>query len=191
VPARLVVLASGAGTTLAAILDACADPAFGGEIVAVGTDRFDTGAERRAQAAGIPVFTVRLEDCADRDAFNELTAARIAGCEPDLLVLAGYMKILGKQVIGRFRTVNTHPSLLPAFPGAHAIRDALSHGVHVSGVSVHWVDEGVDTGPLLAQAAVPVEPSDTEQTLRTRIQAVERVLYPDTIGRIIRSEEGT
>jgi phosphoribosylaminoimidazolecarboxamide formyltransferase / IMP cyclohydrolase len=190
VPARLVVLASGAGTTLAAILDACADPAFGADVVAVGTDRFDTGAEDRARALGIPVFTIRLEDCADRDAFNELTAARIADYQPDLLVLAGYMKILGKQVIGRFRAVNTHPSLLPAFPGAHAVRDALTHGVRLSGVSVHWVDEGVDTGPLLAQAAVPVEPSDTEQTLRTRIQAVERVLYPNTIGRIIRSPGG-
>jgi len=191
VSARLVVLASGAGTTLAAILQACADPAFGGRVVAVGTDRFDSGAEARARAAGVPVFTVRLEDCADREEFNELTAGLIAAHEPDLLVLAGYMKILGKQVIERFRAVNTHPSLLPAFPGAHAIRDALAYGVRVSGVSVHWVDEGVDTGPLLAQAAVPVEPSDTEQTLRARIQAVERVLYPETIGRIIRSEEGT
>ncbi|KLL12698.1 phosphoribosylglycinamide formyltransferase [Protofrankia coriariae] len=189
--ARLVVLASGVGTTLQAVLDACRDPSFGAEVVAVGTDRFGTGAQERAVAAGIPVFTVRLEDFPRRETFDEATAERIATCDPDLLVLAGYMKILGKQVIGRFRTVNTHPSLLPAFPGAHAIRDALAHGVKVSGVTVHWVDEGVDTGPILAQAAVDVEASDTEETLRSRIQAVERILYVQTIGRIVRSEEGT
>jgi folate-dependent phosphoribosylglycinamide formyltransferase PurN len=96
------------------------------------------------------------------------------------------MKILDKQVIGRFRTVNTHPSLLPSFPGAHAIRDAMAHGVKVSGVTVHWVDEGVDTGPIIAQAAVNVLPDDTEDILRTRIQAVERGLYVTTIGEIAR-----
>ncbi|SBW28477.1 phosphoribosylglycinamide formyltransferase [Protofrankia symbiont of Coriaria ruscifolia] len=190
-PARLVVLASGVGTTLQAVLDACQDPSFGVEVVAVGTDRFGTGAQERALAAGIPVFSVRLEDFPHREAFDEATAEQIAAHDPDLLVLAGYMKILGKQVVGRFRTVNTHPSLLPAFPGAHAVRDALAHGVKISGVTVHWVDEGVDTGPILAQAAVDVEASDTEETLRTRIQAVERVLYVQTIGRIVRSEEGT
>ncbi len=190
-PARLVVLASGVGTTLQAVLDACEDPSFGARVVAVGTDRLGTGAQQRALAAGIPSFTVRLEDTPDRDAFNEATAAAVAVHSPDLLVLAGYMKILGKQVVGRFRTVNTHPSLLPAFPGAHAIPDALAHGVKVSGVTVHWVDEGVDTGPILAQAVVAVEASDTEETLRTRIQEIERVLYVETIGRIVRSEEGT
>jgi formyltetrahydrofolate-dependent phosphoribosylglycinamide formyltransferase len=187
VPARLVVLASGAGTTLQAILDACADPAFGAEVVAVGTDRTGTGAEARARTAGIGVFTVRLEDFADRDAFSAATADAVAAYQPDLLVLAGYMKVLGKAVIGRFRTVNTHPSLLPSFPGAHAVRDALGHGVRVSGVTVHWVDEGVDTGPILAQAAVPVVAGDTEDTLRVRIQAVERVLFVDAIGKIVRS----
>ncbi len=190
-PARLVVLASGVGTTLQAVLDACRDPSFGAGVVAVGTDRFGTGAQERALTAGIPVFTIRLEDFPHREAFDEATAEQIAAHDPDLLVLAGYMKILGKQVVGRFRTVNTHPSLLPAFPGAHAVREALAHGVKISGVTVHWVDEGVDTGPILAQAAVDVEASDTEDTLRTRIQAVERVLYVQTIGRIVRSEEGT
>lgn len=185
-PARLVVLASGAGTTLQAILDACQVPAFGASVVAVGTDRAGTGAEQRALAAGVPVFTVRLEDQPDRDAFNAATAERIGAERPDLLVLAGYMKILDKQVVGRFPTINTHPSLLPSFPGAHAIRDALAHGVKVSGVTVHWVDEGVDTGPILAQAAVSVLPSDSEEALRTRIQAVERGLYVTTIGQIAR-----
>jgi formyltetrahydrofolate-dependent phosphoribosylglycinamide formyltransferase len=191
VPARLVVLASGAGTTMTALLAACQDPAYGARVVAVGTDRYDTGAEYRARQAGVPVFTVRLEDAPDRDTFNERTAEAIAAYEPDLLVLAGYMKILGKQVVGRFRAVNTHPALLPSFPGAHAVREALAHGVTVTGVTVHWVDEGIDTGPILAQAAVAVEPGDDEDRLRTRIQAVERVLYVDTIGRIVRSEEGS
>ncbi len=191
VPARLVVLASGVGTTLQAVLDACRDPDFGAEVVAVGADRYGTGAQDRAVAAGVPSFVVRLEDALDRAAFNAATAARISLYAPDLLVLAGYMKILDKQVIARFRTINTHPSLLPAFPGAHAVADALAYGVKVSGVTVHWVDEGVDTGQILAQAVVAVGESDTEETLRTRIQAVERVLYVETIGRIIRSEEGT
>lgn len=186
-PARLVVLASGAGTTLQAILDACEDPAYGARVVAVGTDRAGTGAERRAQAAGVAVFTVRLEDHPDREAFNAATAERIAAARPDVLILAGYMKILDKQVVGRFRTLNTHPSLLPSFPGAHAIRDALAHGVKVSGVTVHWVDEGVDTGPIIAQTAVDVLTADTEDTLRARIQAVERGLYVATIGEIARA----
>jgi phosphoribosylaminoimidazolecarboxamide formyltransferase/IMP cyclohydrolase len=190
VPARLVVLASGAGTTLQAVLDACHEPAYGARVVAVGTDRLGTGAQRRAEAAGIPVFTVRLEDHVDRDTFNAATAAAIAAAEPDLLVLAGYMKILDKQVIGRFPTVNTHPSLLPSFPGAHAIRDALDHGVKVSGVTVHWVDEGVDTGPIIAQAAVDVLPGDNEDSLRTRIQAVERGLFVATIGQVARGSAG-
>jgi formyltetrahydrofolate-dependent phosphoribosylglycinamide formyltransferase len=180
------VLASGAGTTLQAVLDACGDPAYGARVVAVGTDRAGTGAQRRAEAAGVPVFTVRLEDHPDREAFNAATADAIAVAEPDLLVLAGYMKILDKQVVGRFRTVNTHPSLLPSFPGAHAIREALAHGVKVSGVTVHWVDEGVDTGPIIAQAAVDVLPGDSEDDLRTRIQAVERGLFVATIGEVAR-----
>ncbi|ABD10040.1 formyltetrahydrofolate-dependent phosphoribosylglycinamide formyltransferase [Frankia casuarinae] len=188
--ARLVVLASGAGTTLQAILDATADPGFGAAVVAVGTDRYGTGAERRARASGVPVFTVRLEDHPDRDAFNAATAGRIAEFAPDLLVLAGYMKILSARVIGRFRTINTHPSLLPAFPGATAVRDALAAGVKVSGVTVHWVDEGVDTGPIIAQRAVPVEPGDTEQTLHARIQSVERGLFVATIGGIVRAGSG-
>jgi formyltetrahydrofolate-dependent phosphoribosylglycinamide formyltransferase len=132
---------------------------------------------------------VRLEDYPDRASFDAATAAHIAAFRPDLLVLAGYMKILGKAVIGQFPAVNTHPSLLPAFPGARAVRDALAHGVKVSGVTVHWVDEGVDTGPIIAQVAVPVEPGDTEQTLRNRIQAVERGLFVETIREIIRARE--
>lgn len=180
-PARLVVLASGAGTTLQAILDASRAPDFPARVVAVGTDRPDTLAERRAHAFGIPSWTVAVGDYADRPAFDEAVASCIAEHEPDLVVLAGYMKVLGPAVVRRFRIVNTHPSLLPAFPGGHAIRDALAYGVAVSGCTVHEVDEGVDTGPILAQAVVPVVAGDDEASLRARIQASERVLYVQTI----------
>jgi formyltetrahydrofolate-dependent phosphoribosylglycinamide formyltransferase len=181
VPARLVVLASGAGTTLQAILDASRAPDFPGRVVAVGTDRPDTVAEQRAERFGIPSWTVPLSDYVDRAAFDEAVAERIAKDEPDLVILAGYMKVLGPAVVRRFRIVNTHPSLLPAFPGGHAIRDALAYGVTVTGCTVHEVDEGVDTGPILAQAVVPVVPGDDEDSLRARIQASERVLYVKTI----------
>lgn len=192
-PARLVVLASGVGSTLQAVLDATRDPAYGAQIVAVGTDRDGTRAQERAEGAGIPVFTVRLGDFADRVDFDAAVGDAIASYAPDLVVLAGYMKVLGPAVVRRFPIVNTHPSLLPAFPGGHAIADALDYGVKVSGVTVHWVDEGVDTGPILAQAAVPVEDGDTEDSLRERIQAVERELYVQTIRRVAsatRPQEG-
>lgn len=174
-------MASGSGTTLQAILDASRAPDFPARVVAVGTDRPETIAERRAQQSGAATWMVPLGDYADRADFDLAVAERIAESEPDLVVLAGYMKVLGTAVVGRFRIVNTHPSLLPAFPGAHAIRDALEYGVKVSGCTVHWVDEGVDTGPILAQAAVPVVPGDDEASLRTRIQATERVLFVQTI----------
>lgn len=135
----------------------------------------------RAVRAGVPTFTVALGDHPDRDAWNETLSDRIAAYEPDLVVLAGFMRILGPKVVGRFRIVNTHPALLPAFPGAHAIRDALAAGVSTSGVTVHWVDEGVDTGPVIAQVAVPVEPGDDEAGLRARIQAAEKPLYVQAI----------
>jgi phosphoribosylglycinamide formyltransferase-1 len=188
VPARLVVLASGAGTTLQAILDASRSPDFPARVVAVGTDRPDTVAQQRAEAFSIPTWTVALGDHPDRAAFDEAVAGCIAYYEPDLVVLAGYMKVLGPSVVSRFRIVNTHPSLLPAFPGGHAIRDALAYGVKVSGCTVHEVDEGVDTGSILAQAVVPVVPGDDEDSLRARIQASERVLYVQTIRDLCRDK---
>ena len=184
-PARLVVLASGAGTTLQAVLDACRAPSFGAEVISVGTDRPGTRAELRARDAGIPCWTVALPDFATRPEFDAAVAAELAAARPDLVVLAGYMKVLGADVVRAFRIVNTHPSLLPAFPGGHAIRDALAYGVRITGCTVHEVDEGVDTGPVLAQAPVPVLADDTEDLLRARIQAVERGLYVDTIGRLV------
>jgi formyltetrahydrofolate-dependent phosphoribosylglycinamide formyltransferase len=184
VPFRIVVLASGGGTTLQAILD---DPHLCGRVVAAGTDVPDCTAMRRASAAGVPTFAVALREHRDRDAWNEALSDRIAEYEPDLVVLAGFMRILGPKVVGRFRIVNTHPALLPAFPGAHAIRDALAAGATTSGVTVHWVDEGVDTGPVIAQVAVPVEPGDDEDTLRARIQAAEKPLYVQAIRELTES----
>ena len=181
-PARVVVLASGSGTTLQAILD---DRLLRPHVVAAGTDVAGCVAMKRAADAGVVTFTVALPDHPDRDAWNSALADAIAEHRPDLVVLAGFMRILGPSVVGRFRIVNTHPALLPAFPGAHAVRDALAAGVTTSGVTVHWVDEGVDTGPVIAQAAVPVEPDDDEDTLRARIQAVEKPLYVQAIRDLV------
>jgi phosphoribosylglycinamide formyltransferase-1 len=184
VPARLVVLASGEGTVLQALLDAAADPSYGADVVAVGTDR--TGIRALERAGGIPTFTLSVKDFPTRDDWDRAFADELDRWEPDLVVCAGFMKVLGKPVIDRFggRIVNTHPALLPAFPGAHAVRDALAAGVRTTGVTVHWVDEGVDTGPVIAQAEVPVRPGDDEDALRERIQAVEKPLYVKTIRRL-------
>ena len=176
--ARIVVLASGSGSTLQSILD---DPQLRPRVVAAGTDVPDCVAMQRASEAGVETFAVALRDHPDRVAWNDALAEEIAKYEPDLVVLAGFMRILGPKVVARFRMVNTHPALLPAFPGAHAVRDALAAGVATTGVTVHWVDEGVDTGPVIAQVSVPVEPGDTEDTLRERIQAAEKPLYTNTI----------
>ncbi|MFI0357708.1 phosphoribosylglycinamide formyltransferase [Actinomadura sp. 9N407] len=188
VPARLVVLVSGAGTNLQALLDACADPAYGAEVVAVGADRDGTGGVDRAERAGLPTFTVRIPDFGDRRGWDEALAAAVEEHEPDLVVSAGFMKILGPRFLARFggRTINTHPALLPSFPGAHAVRDALAHGVKVTGCTVHFVDEGVDTGPVIAQEAVPVRWHDDEDSLHERIKQVERRLMVEVIGRLAR-----
>jgi phosphoribosylglycinamide formyltransferase 1 len=186
VSARLVVLASGTGSTLQAVLDAAAEESFGGEVVAVGSDRPGCQALARAAAAGVPTFVRALADFPDRAAWTADLTVAIAAHQPDLVVCAGFMRVLAPAVVRRFRIVNTHPSLLPAFPGAHAVRDALAAGVSTSGVTIHWVDEGVDTGPVLAQAPVEVRPDDDEDSLRARIQAVEKPLYVETIRRLLK-----
>lgn len=142
----------------------------------------------RAEAAGVPAFTVALADSPDRAGWNTALADAVAAHEPDLVVCAGFMRILSADFLGRFagRVVNTHPALLPSFPGAHAVADALAYGVRVSGVTVHFVDEGVDTGPVIAQAAVPVEDDDDETSLHARIQGVEQPLYAEAVGRLAR-----
>lgn len=183
---RLVVLASGAGTTLQAILD---DDELRARVVAVGSDRRGSRALQRAEQAGIDTFCMPLGEHPDRTAWNRALEAAVAAHRPDLLVLAGFMRILDATFVRRFRIVNTHPALLPNFPGAHAVRDALAAGATTTGVTIHWVDEGVDTGPVIAQAAVPVLPGDDEQTLFARIQQTERPLYVDTIRSLLPSLE--
>jgi phosphoribosylglycinamide formyltransferase-1 len=173
---------------LQALLDAAADPAYGAQVIAVGTDRDGVRAIERAMAAEIEAFTVRLDDHDDRQAWDLALADELLRHEPDLVVCAGFMRILGRPVLERFphRIVNTHPALLPAFPGANAVAEALAYGVKVTGVTVHLVDEGVDTGPVVAQAAVEVHPGDTEETLHARIQQVEQPLFVDAVGRLAR-----
>jgi formyltetrahydrofolate-dependent phosphoribosylglycinamide formyltransferase len=178
---RLVVLASGSGTTLQAILD---DADLGAHVVAAGTDVPGCVAMQRAEAAGVATFATVLADFPDRAAWNAELADAIAKYEPDLVVLAGFMRVLAPEVVTRFRIVNTHPALLPDFPGAHAVRDALAAGATTTGVTVHWVDEGVDTGPVIAQVRVPVEPDDDEDALRARIQAAEKPLYVRTLKQL-------
>lgn len=182
----MVVLASGSGTLLQALLDACADPAYGVAVVAVGADRDGIAALERAERAGVPTFVVRLADHADRPSWDAALADAIAGYSPDLVVSAGFMKILGPAVLDRFAVVNTHPALLPSFPGAHAVRDALAHGVKVTGCTLHRVDAGVDTGPIVAQRAVQVHASDTEDSLHQRIKMVERAMLVEELPRLLR-----
>jgi formyltetrahydrofolate-dependent phosphoribosylglycinamide formyltransferase len=182
VPARIVVLASGSGTTLQAVLD---DPTLRPLVVAAGTDVPDCPAMHRATGAAIDTFAVALRDHPDRAAWNDALADEIGKREPSLVVLAGFMRILAPSVVTRFRIVNTHPALLPAFPGAHALRDALAAGVPTTGVTVHWVDEGVDTGPVIAQVAVPIEAGDDEDSLRDRVQAAEKPLYVKTLRELV------
>jgi formyltetrahydrofolate-dependent phosphoribosylglycinamide formyltransferase len=182
---RVVVLASGAGTTLAALLD---DAQLRPLIRAVGSDQPAAAALERARAAGVPTFIAPLNVYADRESWNRALEKAVAEHEPDLLVLAGFMRVLDPTFVHRFRIVNTHPALLPDFPGAHAVRDALAAGVRVTGVSVHWVDDGVDTGPVIARAEVPVRPDDDEDSLRTRIQQVEKPLFVQTIRALCAEE---
>lgn len=186
--ASVVVLVSGTGTNLQALLAAGADPAYGAQVVAVLADRADAAGLTHARAAGVPVVVVPPQDFPDREAWDKALAEAIAEHRPDLVVTAGFMRILGPAVLGRFpdRIVNTHPALLPAFPGAHGVRDALAYGVKVTGATVHLVDEGVDTGPVLAQVAVPVHDGDDVAVLHERIKAVERPLLVEVVGRMAR-----
>jgi phosphoribosylglycinamide formyltransferase-1 len=186
--ARLVVLVSGTGTNLQALLDASADPAFGAEVVAVGADRSGVEALARAERARVPTFIHRVKDYPSRADWDRALAASCAAARPDLIVLAGFMKLVGPPFLDAFagRVINTHPALLPAFPGMHAVRDALEHGVKVTGCTVFLVDAGTDTGPVLAQAAVPVLDDDDEDSLHERIKVAERALLVETVGRMVR-----
>lgn len=181
-PSRVVVLASGTGSLLQALLDAAVGD-YPARVVAVGVDR-DCRAASIADGAGIPYYRVRLGDHPDRSAWDAAITAATAEYAPDLVVSAGFMKILGPQFLSAFpgRVINTHPALLPSFPGAHAVPDALDYGVKVTGCTVHLVDAGMDTGPVLAQEAVEVRDGDDEQTLHERIKTVERRLLVDVLA---------
>jgi phosphoribosylglycinamide formyltransferase 1 len=183
-PARVVVLASGTGSLLQSLLAAAVGD-YPARIVAVGVDR-DCAATGHAEAAGVPSFKVALGAHQDRAAWDAALTESVAAHEPDLVVSAGFMKILGPEFMARFggRIVNTHPALLPSFPGAHAVRDALAYGVKVTGSTVHLVDEGVDTGPVLAQEAVVIEDDDDEATLHERIKTVERRLLAEVLAAV-------
>jgi phosphoribosylglycinamide formyltransferase-1 len=178
----VVVLASGTGSLLGSLIEAAAGD-YPARVVAVGVDR-ECRATEVAAAASLPVFTVRLGDYADRAAWDAAITEATAAHSPDLIVSAGFMKILGPQFLSRFcgRTLNTHPALLPAFAGAHAVPDALAYGVKVTGCTVHLVDAGMDTGPILAQEPIPVLDGDTEETLHERIKVVERRLLVDVVA---------
>ena len=186
--ARVVVLVSGAGTNLQALLDAGAEPGFGARVVAVGADRDGIEGLERARRAGVPTFVERLRDHDGRPAWDGALADRVAAHAPDLVVLAGFMKLVGPAFLAAHggRVVNTHPALSPAFPGTTAPLDALTYGVKVTGATLFVVDDGVDTGPILAQRAVEVVDDDTVDSLHERIKTVERTMLVETVGRMAR-----
>ncbi|SMO45729.1 phosphoribosylglycinamide formyltransferase [Propioniciclava tarda] len=181
---RLVVLVSGSGTLLQSVLDAEASGQLRARVVAVGSDRAGIQALARAEAAGVATFVHPLAAGSDRAVWDAALADAIDAHAPDLVVSAGFMKLLGASCLARFagRVINTHPALLPAFPGMHGVADALAHGVKVTGCTVFEVDAGVDTGRILAQEPVRVRPDDTEDTLHERIKVAERALLIDTIN---------
>jgi phosphoribosylglycinamide formyltransferase 1 len=187
-PARVVVLVSGAGTNLQALLDACTDPSYGAEVVAVGADRDGVEGLERARRAGIPTFVHRVKDFASREDWDAAVTASCREHAPDLVVSAGFMKLAGACFLAEFggRYVNTHPALLPSFPGMHGAADALEHGVKVTGATLFIVDQGVDTGPIVAQTTVPVHDDDDVPRLHERIKVAERRMLVDTLGRMAR-----
>jgi phosphoribosylglycinamide formyltransferase 1 len=188
-PARIVVLVSGSGTNLQALLDACEDPSYGARVVAVGADRDDVEGLARAERAAVPTFVRKVGQFTSRERWDRAVADTVAGFEPDLVVLAGFMKLVGEEFLARFggRVVNTHPALSPSFPGMQGPADALAYGVKVTGCTLFVVDAGVDTGPIVAQQAVPVEDDDTVDTLHERIKVAERRMLVDAVGRMARN----
>ena len=185
-PARIVVLVSGSGTNLQALLDACTEPSYGARVVAVGADRDGIEGLARADRAGVPTFVAQVADYSSREHWDRALADKVAAFDPDLVVSAGFMKLVSADFLERFLMLNTHPALCPAFPGMHGPRDALEHGVKVTGATLFVVDPGVDTGPIVAQVPVPVAEDDDVASLHERIKAAERAMLVDTVGRIAR-----
>ena len=187
-PARLVVLVSGAGTNLQALLDACADPGYGAAVVAVGADRDGIEGLSRAERAGVPTFVRKLKESPSREEWDRSLTDAVASYRPDVVVLAGFMKLVGVGFLERFagRVVNTHPALCPSFPGTSGPADALAYGVKVTGATLFVVDAGVDTGPIVAQVPVPVREGDDAEALHERIKVAERQMLVDAVGRMAR-----
>ena len=186
--ARLVVLVSGTGTNLQALLDACQDETYGARVVAVGADRDGIEGLARAERAGVPTFVHRVGDFETRDDWDAALTRAVVGHSPDLVVSAGFLKLVGKTFLDEFggRFVNTHNALLPSFPGIHGPRDALEYGVRIAGATLFVVDEGVDTGVIVDQVAVPVEDDDDVDSLTERIKVAERTMLVETVGRMVR-----
>ena len=180
-PLGVVVLVSGAGSNLQALIDAAAHDGAPFRLLAVGADRDGTLGVERAERAGIPTFVCRVPDYVTRADWDLDLARQISATAPDLVVSAGFMKVLGPAVLGAHHVINTHPALLPSFPGAHGVRDAMAHGVRVTGCTCHWVDAGVDTGPIIDQRAVRVDDGDTVESLHERIKLVEREMLVDVV----------
>ncbi|MGH3336142.1 MAG: phosphoribosylglycinamide formyltransferase [Nocardioides sp.] len=187
-PARLVVLVSGSGTNLQALIDASADPSYGARVVAVGADRDGIEGLARAERAGIPTFVHRVKDFATREEWDAALTASCAEHLPDLVVSAGFMKLVSEEFLARFggRVVNTHPALSPSFPGMRGPHEALEYGVKVTGCTLFVVDGGVDTGPIVAQTVVPVEDDDDIESLHERIKVAERAMLVENVGRMAR-----
>jgi phosphoribosylglycinamide formyltransferase-1 len=187
-PLRVVVLVSGSGTNLQALLDAANDPSFAASVVAVGADRDAIEGLARAERAGIPTFVHQVSDYESREAWDAALTASVASYQPGLVVSAGFMKLVGETFLASFggRFVNTHPALSPSFPGMHGPADALAYGVKVTGCTLFVVDAGVDSGPIVAQSAVPVLEGDTAASLHERIKTSERAMLVDAVGRIAR-----
>ena len=182
------MLVSGGGTNLQALLDASGDPSYGATVVAVGADRDDIEGLARAERAGVPTFVRKVDQFTSRGHWDSTLTDTVAAFEPDLVVLAGFMKLVGPEFLGRFagRVVNTHPALCPSFPGTTGPADALAYGVKVTGATLFVVDEGVDTGPIIAQTVVPVEDGDDVESLHERIKVAERAMLVATVGRMAR-----
>ena len=186
--ARLVVLVSGAGTNLQALLDAAGDPSYGARVVAVGADRPDIEGLARADRFGVETFVHRIGDFPSRADWDIALAATVASYAPNLVVLAGFMKLVGPAFLAEHagKTLNTHPALSPAFPGMHGPAEALEYGVKVTGCTLFVVDDGVDTGPIVDQRAVRVHDDDTVETLHERIKIEERKMLVEAVGRMAR-----
>lgn len=183
---RIVVLVSGTGSNLQAVIDAVKSGELAVEIAAVGADREGTYGVERSSDAGLETFVVNFNSFPTRAEWDAALTARVASYAPDVVLSSGFMRIVSADFIDAFngKYLNTHPALLPAFPGAHGVRDAMAYGVKVTGCTVHWADAGVDTGPIVAQEAVAIEPGDTEETLHERIKVVERRLLVNTLAQL-------